>query len=110
MPEIEHYLIGGEAFQERPVVLCTICAGHQFQVRIFAQQMVHFLMDLFFGTFLSLFWWAANVTVLYLVALIVMKGDYAAGRLSLPCIFNDLISVHLGIHAHHGSRQWMYEP
>ena len=34
MPEIEHLSIEIEAFGERPIVLCTICAKHQFQIRI----------------------------------------------------------------------------
>ena len=35
MPEIEHLLIGIEAFGKRPIALLTICGDHQFQVRIF---------------------------------------------------------------------------
>ena len=34
MPKIEHFDIGVEAYGERPIVLCTICGDHQFQVRI----------------------------------------------------------------------------
>ena len=37
MSEIERFYIGVEAFGERPIVLCTICGDHQFQVRILAQ-------------------------------------------------------------------------
>ena len=37
MPKIERLLIGVEAFGERPIVLCTICGDHQFQVRTLAQ-------------------------------------------------------------------------
>ena len=64
MPEIEHFQIGGEAFGERPVALYSNCGGHQFQVRILAQYMGHFLAKLFLESLLSFFWQVANVTSL----------------------------------------------